>query len=149
MHRIAVVDDSLVSALLLKHLLARLPGVAVDAFQDPIDLLAACARGGVDLVVADYRMPTLDGATLIDALRFLPGCEAVPVVIVSGQAGIRERALYAGAAAVFAKPVEPLFIQEIVASLLGISQTARAALRAMPATAPVAEVPAEQALPAA
>ncbi|EKV27531.1 putative two-component response regulator transcriptional regulatory protein [Caenispirillum salinarum AK4] len=128
MHRIAVVDDSLVSALLLKHLLTRLPDVAVEAYQDPIDLLAVCAKGGVDLVVADYRMPALDGATLIDALRLLPGCEAVPVVIVSGQAGIRERALYAGAAAVLGKPVEPLFVQEVVAGLLGIEATARPAL---------------------
>ncbi|WP_404385632.1 response regulator [Caenispirillum salinarum] len=128
MHRIAVVDDSLVSALLLKHLLTRLPDVTVEAYQDPIDLLAACAKGGVDLVVADYRMPTLDGATLIGALRLLPGCEAMPVVIVSGQAGIRERALYAGAAAVLGKPVEPLFVQEVVAGLLGIKAAARPAL---------------------
>lgn len=129
MKRIAIVDDSLVSALILKHLLARLPDVTIETFQDPIDLLSACAGGCVDLVVTDYRMPCLDGATLIDALRLLPDCETVPVVVVSGQSGIRERALRAGASAVVEKPIDPRVIQEISASLLGIAPSIVNALR--------------------
>lgn len=66
MHRIAIVDDSFVSALLLKHTICRLPDVEAETFQDPVDLLSACATGRLELVVADNRVPTLDGAPIID-----------------------------------------------------------------------------------
>lgn len=122
MHHVVIVDDSLVSGLLLKHLLNRVPGVHADSFEDPLDALARCATKPPAVVVADYKMPHLDGLTFMDALRLLPDCADIPVVIVTGEPGIRERALHMGVAAVLGKPVEPAFIQETVIRLLGLDR---------------------------
>lgn len=124
MKRIVIVDDSLVSGLLLKHLLNRLPGVSAIAFQEPYDCLAECSRNRPDAVVVDYKMPSVDGLTFMAALRRLPGNEDTPVIFVTGELGVQERALFAGAAAVLGKPVEPAFVQETVARLLDVPMVA-------------------------
>lgn len=120
MHSILIVDDSVVSGLLLKHLLNRVAGVRAESFQDPLDALARSATQPPSLVVADYKMPQLDGLTFMEALRLMPGCGDVPLVMVTGEPGVRERALYCGASAVLGKPVEPAFIQETIIRLLGL-----------------------------
>lgn len=126
MHRIVIVDDSLVSGLLLKHLLNRVPGLRAESFQDPLDALASCATTPPAAVVTDYKMPNMDGLTFMEALRLLPGCAEVPLVMVTGEQGVRERALHLGVTAVLGKPVEPAFIQETVVRLLGLDQVAKA-----------------------
>lgn len=118
MNRIVIVDDSLVSGLLLKHLVNRVGGICALAFQEPMEALTHCAMAAPDVVVVDYKMPSLDGLTFVEALRSLPGCAAVPVVMVTAEAGVRERALALGFAAVLGKPVEPAFVRETVLRLL-------------------------------
>lgn len=124
MKRIVIVDDSPVSGLLLKHLLNRVPSIRAESYEDPLDALATCATVPPAAVVADYKMPNIDGLTLMEALRLLPGCADVPVVMVTGEPGVRERALHMGVVSVLAKPVEPAFIQETVIRLLGLDRAA-------------------------
>ncbi len=118
MYRVVIVDDSLVSGLLLKHLVNHVAGVGAIAFQTPLDALTHCALAVPDVVVVDYKMPSLDGLTFVEALRSLPGCADIPVVMVTGEPGIRSHALALGFDAVLGKPVEPAFVRETVIRLL-------------------------------
>lgn len=132
MKRIVIIDDSIVSGLLLQHLVNRVPGVRATAFQDPVDCLAACAIIPCDLAIVDYKMPKIDGLTFVGALHLLPRQEETPVIMVSGEPGVRDRALNAGVAAALGKPVEPAFLQETIARMLGLDRPPRTMVAAEP-----------------
>jgi DNA-binding NtrC family response regulator len=74
MRRLLVVDDD---AFVLKALTAFLErrladaDVAVEAFADPRAALKRAANTAFDAVVADYRMPAMDGVAFLCAMRDL------------------------------------------------------------------------------
>jgi DNA-binding NtrC family response regulator len=77
MRRLLVVDDD---AFVLKALTAFLErrlvdaDVRVEAFVDPRAALKRAAEASFDAVVADYRMPAMDGIAFLAAMRDLqPG----------------------------------------------------------------------------
>ncbi len=121
MKRILLVDDSRVTRELIKvYLIARDVTLleAVDG-QDALDKVRADPP---DLVVADMRMPRLDGAGLCEALRADPATKGVPVVILTSNkdADTRRRAKAAGAREVLQKPIQPQSLLEVVNRHLGL-----------------------------
>src|SRR3954451_22815410 len=60
-------------------------GYEVEAVTGGRAALARLARGGIDLLVSDLRMPDVDGTALIEALREREG-RAVPLILVTGDA---------------------------------------------------------------
>lgn len=112
-----VVDDddaalhSLI-VLLKSHGLAALGFPSGQAFLDAIDL---SARG---CLVTDLRMPGMDGAALIRALK-ATGC-ILPVIVVTGHAnvGMAVDAMKAGAMDLVEKPYESDLILRLVAGAL-------------------------------
>lgn len=108
MKRILVVDDSRVTRELIKvYLIAR--DVTLLEAVDGQDALEKVRADPPDLVIADMRMPRLDGAGLCEALRNDPATKRVPVVILTsnGDADTRRRARSAGAREVLHKPIQP------------------------------------------
>jgi CheY-like chemotaxis protein len=74
---------------------ARHGGAALESLESSVP----------DVIVADLRMPIMDGSELIGRLRSDPSTAAIPVVLLSGlQVDPAVRSL---AAAVLAKPFEP------------------------------------------
>jgi two-component system chemotaxis response regulator CheY len=57
-----------------------------------------------DVVLVDWHMPVMDGATFLREYRRTTGSSSRPVVVMSGAPQALARALYLGAAAVIAKP---------------------------------------------
>jgi two-component system, cell cycle response regulator len=108
MRRILVVDDSRVTRELMKvYLIAR--DVELSEAKDGAEALALIRRDPPDVVLADLRMPHLDGVGLCQALRDDPELRRIPVVILTS---IRdpdtERLLReAGAREVLQKPIQP------------------------------------------
>ena len=101
MKTIFVVDDDADAAEVLAQALAG-RGRRVCAFCDPIRALAAISAEGSDLLIADLKMPWLDGKDVVASARLRrPG---MAVVLVSG---LPEGAGIAATAGVpfFAKPV--------------------------------------------
>ena len=58
-----------------------------------------------DLIVADWRLPMLDGAQLIHAVKRLPGLDRVPLVVLTGVGDLRTAASRAGAVCCVRKPL--------------------------------------------
>ncbi len=122
MKRILLVDDSRVTRELIKvYLIAR--DVTLLEAVDGQDALEKVRADPPDLVVADMRMPRLDGAGLCEALRADPATKGVPVVILTsnGDADTRRRARSAGAREVLKKPIQPQALLEAVNRHLGLS----------------------------
>jgi two-component system chemotaxis response regulator CheY len=115
MKRILLVDDSRVTRELIKVYLIAKDVTLVEAV-DGQDALEKVRADPPDLVLADMRMPRLDGAGLCEALRDDPATRAVPVVILTsnGDADTRRRARSAGAREVLRKPIQPQALLEAV-----------------------------------
>ena len=115
MKRILVVDDSRVTRELIKvYLIAK--DVTLLEAVDGQDALEKIRAEPPDLVVADMRMPRLDGGQLCEALAGDPATRDVPVVILTSNrdAETRRRARTAGAREVLQKPIQPHALLEAV-----------------------------------
>jgi two-component system chemotaxis response regulator CheY len=112
-HTILLVDDSKVIRELLKIYLMN-DGFAFLEAEDGTRALSLARLMPVSLVIADVRMPGMDGLAFTRALR-AEGRESLrrlPVILLTAHGGdaFRTEALAAGANAVLDKPVgcEPL-----------------------------------------
>jgi len=115
MKRILVVDDSRVTRELMKvYLIAK--DVTLLEAADGQEALEKVRAEPPDLVIADMRMPRLDGSGLCEAMAKDPKTSHVPVVILTsnGDADTRRRARVAGARDVLKKPIQPRALLEVV-----------------------------------
>src|SRR5271166_3018165 len=84
--RILSLEDDPKDADLIKDLLET-EGIACDItrVENQADFLASLKQRGIDLILADYSLPSFDG---ISALRFaMKDCPDVPFIFVSGALG--------------------------------------------------------------
>ncbi len=87
--RILVVDDNADMRLYLTRLLERYWHVTTAA--NGVDALQAIGESLPNLVVTDMMMPGLDGRGLIQHIRTHPKAHALPVIMLSAQAGDEAR----------------------------------------------------------
>ncbi|MHB9144750.1 MAG: response regulator [Symbiobacteriia bacterium] len=83
--------------------------------------LAVAASAQPDAILLDVMMPDMDGPTTFQALRANPATRGIPVVFLTAkvQAADQRRLAELGAAALIAKPFDPLKIADQVAAALG------------------------------
>ena len=120
-----IFDDDPYAAELIATI-AEDNGLIVEKHLDGVDALEKVRCGRPRLVVADIMMPGMDGISLCRAVRSDPALSAIQVVICSGKQfdEDRQRALAAGAAAYFAKPLDLAKLRETIARLLPQSDAA-------------------------
>src|SRR3981189_3963359 len=103
--RILSIEDDPKDAKLIQDLLET-EGIAceVTRVDTKTALLASVEQGGIDLILADYSLPSFDG---ISALKFaMEACPDVPFIFVSGTLGeeVAIEALKIGATDYVLKP---------------------------------------------
>ncbi len=125
MKRILLVDDSRVTRELIKvYLIAR--DVELQEAPDGAEALRMIRTSPPDLVLADLRMPRLDGYGLCEALQADPRLRKVPVLILtsSRDAEAERRLKAAGAKQVLQKPIQPQPLQDAIHRLLQLQAVA-------------------------
>jgi CheY-like chemotaxis protein len=104
--KILVVDDN---PTIRQGLSVRLraSGYEVLFAEDAISATAAVIMEKPDLVLLDLGLPAGDGFVVMERLQRNDRLSNIPVIVLTGRelAGNRDRALNAGAAAFFQKPV--------------------------------------------
>ncbi|MEZ5741353.1 MAG: response regulator [Burkholderiaceae bacterium] len=115
-----VVDDSISVRKATVQFLADL-GFATDTAGDGAEALRRVARRRPDLVLVDLEMPVMDGLEMTRALRQLPDCADIPVIMIKSRSSARYRpmAMAAGANHFLAKPFSEDELGALVAGLLG------------------------------
>ena len=94
--QIILVDDDAGFLTLMRLLIqAAFPQAVIRSTAHGLAALAAHTHVRADVIVADYRMPAMDGIELVEHLRLHP--DSVPVVIVSSEPTIAFDAMKAGA----------------------------------------------------
>jgi DNA-binding NtrC family response regulator len=124
MATILYVDDEPAIGLILEDTLERAGHAAVGARNVP-EALQALARGNVDLIISDYRMPGLSGLEFLELLQ-QEGYD-VPLIMLTGHATIEHAvtAIKAGAVDYITKPVRPDQLERSVAQALEVLRLRR------------------------
>jgi PAS domain S-box-containing protein len=121
--RVLLADDNADMREYVRRLLAG-QGYVVETAPDGAAALAAARRQRPDLILSDVMMPSLDGYSMVQALRDDPDTRDVPVVLLSARAG--EEALVAGMqAGADDYLTKPFSARELLARVAANIRTAR------------------------
>ena len=121
MARILVVDDEEKIRKLLKIMLS-LKGHSVDEAEDGEEALAKIEEDAYDLIIADIKMPKLDGMELLKRINAME--VQIPVIFITAYATVDSavEAMKLGAVDYISKPFEEDRIILTVEKALGISK---------------------------
>ena len=124
MATILYLDDEPAIGLILEDTLERAGHVPIGARTVP-EALQALARGGVDLIISDYRMPGLTGLEFLELLR-QEGYDT-PLIMLTGYATIEHavESIKAGAIDYITKPVRAEQLELSVAKGLDVARLRR------------------------
>jgi len=124
--RILLVDDELVSRVMLQTLLAD-AGYDVEEAVSGEAALAAIARQRPDLILLDILMPGLSGLEVCRALKRQEETAGIPVIFLSGMGDVKDKiaGLEAGGVDYVAKPFDPAEVLARVRGQLHIQSLTR------------------------
>ncbi len=103
MLRAVVVDDEPKISFVCERIL-DLAGIQTVSFSEPLAALEYLRQKGADVVVADVRMPVMDGFELLQQVRECCPSTAVVIMTAYGDMSIALKALRAGADGMILKP---------------------------------------------
>ena len=109
---ILIADDDGISRKVLRRLLER-EGHDVRVATDGREALQLFASESCDVVLLDIVMPELDGIAVLEQLKGTPGCEHVPVIMISAvdETEIVVRCIEIGADDYLTKPFNPVILR--------------------------------------
>lgn len=82
--RIIVVEDFNTSRQVIKKVLVKM-GYKVDEAIDGRDALKYFNGEKIDLVISDYNMPNMDGASLVEYIRSKEEYKYIPILMLSNE----------------------------------------------------------------
>lgn len=109
MSTIVIVDDQAVNRTIYAKIASSIADdVCTTAFGDPREALEALVAIAPDLIITDYQMPGLNGASFIRRVRAEPALAAIPIIVITvfEDKAFRLRALDAGASDFLLSPVD-------------------------------------------
>src|SRR5260221_10714387 len=109
--KILVRDDQCPGSIVLRQIMRSLDtSLEVATFADPLEGIEYARKHPVDMVLTDYKMPSVDGIEVIRRLRRIFGYEDVPIVCITvvNDREVRYRALEAGATDFLIRPIDRL-----------------------------------------
>jgi two-component system, chemotaxis family, response regulator PixG len=114
-YKIVCVDDSRIILQEIERLLTK-DRFDITAIDDPIQASSAIFRLEPDLILLDITMPKINGYTLCSLLRNSAVCKTTPIIMVTGNTGLidKARAKLAGANDYLTKPFTRSGLMEIV-----------------------------------
>lgn len=120
---LVVDDDDRIRSLLMDTLSAL--GYHALGAKDGEEAMSLVKSDSLDLVIADVRMPKMNGLSLLKNLKNMNPC--LPVLIITGYnfTYTKEQAMQSGADGFLAKPFRIGKIEELMRKALGVKATAQ------------------------
>ena len=117
---IMTADDSASVRQMVRSTLQQYGYEVVEAV-DGKDALQKLDGQRVDMLIADLNMPNLNGIALIKAVRELPACKFIPIIVLTteSQDSTKQEGKEAGATGWIVKPFKPEQLMEVVKKVLG------------------------------
>ena len=125
MARTVLIIEDADNVVPLEIALATLDGIAVQVLTNGREALSLLSGGSLEIaaVVTDLSLPSIDGFTLITAIRSDERLFKLPIIVVSGDThpDVPERLRRLGADAFFSKPYSPAEIRHTLEELLHVT----------------------------
>ncbi len=109
MLKVMIVDDQGTERKILETIVKTVgDNIKIICCENATEALETAARDTPDLILTDYRMPEMDGIEFIRAIRALPDCMDVPIIVITiiDERAVLYDALDAGATDFLGKPVD-------------------------------------------
>lgn len=102
--KILAVDDEPDMLKLLSMIIREKTPYEITTTNNPIEAIELSRQGGFDLVIADLKMPGLDGVELLEGIKSID--EDIPVIIITAYGTIESatEAMHKGAFDFITKP---------------------------------------------
>ena len=113
MYKVLLVDDEVRILLLLKSLL-QANGYAIETAKDGNAALEIVRKGGIDIVITDFRMEPMDGLTLFKKIHELR--PSLPVILLTAYASV-ENAIEIMKGGAFDYLTKPFKVDDMLACL--------------------------------
>ena len=119
---ILIVDDNDTNLSLLATLARKASAIEPVCMNDPIDALYWCVSHVPDLVLLDYRMPSLSGNEFLGIFRKMPDMADIPIIMVTTEndRAVRKQAFSLGVTEFLTKPVDTIEFSLRVRNLLAL-----------------------------
>ena len=119
LREILYVDDEPDIREIVQMALGLMPALSVSTADSGMRALQSMQESKPDLVLLDVMMPNMDGPTTLQQMRSQPELQAIPVIFMTAKAMPQEVARFRalGAAAVIAKPFDPMLLAENVMAI--------------------------------
>ena len=117
---ILVVDDQKANVDLLQGMLVDAGYANVGSTTDPRAVCQLHRDNNYDLILLDLQMPGMDGFEVMEKLKDVEPSGYLPVLVLTGQASSKLRALRAGAKDFLSKPFNVLEIQTRIRNMLEV-----------------------------
>jgi CheY-like chemotaxis protein len=116
LREILYVDDEPDIREIVQMALGLAPTLSVSTADSGIRALQSMQAKRPDLVLLDVMMPNMDGPTTLQQMRSQAELQSIPVIFMTAKAMPQEVARFRslGAAAVIAKPFDPMLLGEQV-----------------------------------
>lgn len=102
---VLIVDDDPAIAELVVELLAD--SFNVTCFHNPIEALQLAEKALPDIALLDVMMPGMNGLTMVNRLRTLPGGDKITIYIMTAHHGLQPEIAKADINGFFPKPFDP------------------------------------------
>ena len=128
---VLIVDDNATNRRILREMLARWEMCSHEAdsgAQALLQLIAAQAAGNpYRLILTDMHMPNMDGFTLVEQLRQIPGLSTLAIMMLTsaGHLGDAERCKKLGITSYLVKPVRKLELLNSILKIVGQTDSVR------------------------
>lgn len=103
--KVLIVDDEVSQTDLLKGFLQK-KGYCVTTTQDPEEALEVIQSRDIDLMIVDYRMPKMNGLSLIKKVRAIDPVVGIIMVSAYGSIETAVEVIKAGASEFLTKPID-------------------------------------------
>ena len=117
--KILTVDDSCSMRQMVRSALEA-EGYEVSEADNGESALAVLEIDAPDLVITDLYMPTMDGLSLLRAIRELPRHKFTPVLLLTTEHGeeMKQRGRASGATGWLVKPFDPTKLIEVIGKVI-------------------------------
>jgi len=113
--RVLVVDDN-IDAVHSMAVLMKMMGHEVEFAINGLAALDIAKAFKPDVILLDIGLPDFGGDQIARQLKYEPGFERTRIIAITGLpiSEVRERALQAGCEAVYAKPLAPAALEDLL-----------------------------------
>ncbi|WP_150046735.1 ABC transporter substrate-binding protein [Methylomonas rhizoryzae] len=136
---VVYIEDNLTNAMLMQHILRRVPGITLRHFQAAEPALTELEQLEADLVFVDVNLPGMNGVEALRRIKNNPATAELPVVAITADAlngaGIAEE--HAGFADYLIKPFDVDQLMMVLQRLIGVRQEQTACDPFMPENNPL------------